>query len=312
MKIKKETNPNNMPVAADAYLYSSETANDQPLASCGLWWSNTPALEGKKVAALGAYQAQSRDAASQLLSEALEQLKNVDCSMVIGPMNGDTWHSYRLMTEAGDEPPFLMEPWNPTEWPQDFLDAGFRPLTTYFSARTNDLTTRDSRIPKVQARLEANGIRIRPFRLEEFEAELDRIFDVSLASFPANYLYTPISREEFHRLYLPAKPLVHPQLVLIAEQGDEPVGYVFALPNAKPGSDQMPSDIIVKTLAVRPGRAYAGLGAWLLDEVHTYAHQLGFRSAIHALMHENNNSLNLSGRSSTIIRRYTLYFHSLA
>ena len=56
----------------------------------------------------------------------------------------------------------------------------------------------------------------------------------------------------------------------------------------------------------------AGLGAWLLQEVQHRASQRGFRRVIHALMHESNNSLNLSRRFAEPFRRYTLYSRSLA
>jgi GNAT superfamily N-acetyltransferase len=268
-------------------------------------------LEGKRIGIVGAYRAFDRPAADALLAAAAKMLAEEGCDLAVGPMNGDTWHSYRFVTERGVAPPFLMEPWNPPEWPEDFTRAGFAPLATYFSAWNPDLSRRDSRTGRIRERLEAAGVSIRSFRIDAYEGELARIFSVSLEAFPANFLYTPISRESFFALYRPFQPLVHPRLVLIAEAAGEPVGYVFAMPNGRQGSDSPPPEIVVKTIAVRPGRKFAGLGAWLLDAVQEAAHGMGFQSAIHALMHESNHSLNLSGRSATIMRRYTLYSRRL-
>ena len=39
-------------------------------------------------------------------------------------MDGDTWHSYRFVTEPGTEPPFILEPVNPSHWPTLFEALG--------------------------------------------------------------------------------------------------------------------------------------------------------------------------------------------
>jgi predicted N-acetyltransferase YhbS len=101
---------------------------------------------------------------------------------------------------------------------------------------------------------------------------------------------------------------VNPQLVLLAEQAERAVGYVFAMPDYAQAQRGEPiTTVIVKTLAVLPARANAGLGAVLLGKVHEQAQAMGFTRAIHALMHETNKSRNLSARYARTIRRYTLF-----
>ncbi len=101
---------------------------------------------------------------------------------------------------------------------------------------------------------------------------------------------------------------VRPELVLLAEHAGQPVGYVFTVPDyAQAARGEKVTTVIVKTLAVLPGRQHAGLGAWLLAEVHAAARGLGFTRAIHALMHETNKSRNLSAHYAKTIRRYTLF-----
>lgn len=113
--------------------------------------------------------------------------------------------------------------------------------------------------------------------------------------------------------YRAIRTRVNPELVLVAEEAGRPVGYVFATPDfAQAQRGEIMSTVIVKTLAVLPGRAWAGLGALLLGEVHAAAHQLGFKRAIHALMHETNTSRNLSAHYAKTIRRYTLFSKRLA
>ncbi|HEX2099923.1 MAG TPA: GNAT family N-acetyltransferase, partial [Candidatus Synoicihabitans sp.] len=128
-----------------------------------------------------------------------------------------------------------------------------------------------------------------------------------------NYLYTPLPREAFIAQYRAVQARVRPELVLLAEHAGRAVGYVFAVPDLAQAQRGEPvSTFIVKTLAVLPGRTYAGLGALLLAAVHDAARGLRFQRVIHALMHENNRSRNLSAHYAQTIRRYTLFSRVLA
>jgi hypothetical protein len=65
--------------------------------------------------------------------------------------------------------------------------------------------------------------------------------------------------------------------------------------------------LIIKTVAVAPAMANHGLGGLLVGLVQRRARDLGYRRAIHALMHEQNVSRHISRRYAHTIRRYALY-----
>jgi hypothetical protein len=222
-------------------------------------------------------------------------------------MDGNTWRRHRLLTERGAEPAFFMEPDNPDEWPQWFAAAGFAPLATYFSAINNDLSRQDPRIPRAIERLESQGVQLRMLRLEDFAGELRRIYAVACVSFQGNFLYTPIGEAEFLAQYEPVRAHVRPELVLLAEHAGQPVGFVFGIPDLVQASRAPVDTAVLKTVAVLPGRAYAGLGNVLVARFQQAARAVGLRRVIHALMHESNNSLNLSGHYAQPFRRYALY-----
>lgn len=300
---------NELPMNADARV---QAIVDDGTAEALLWWTQTPALPGEKIGAVGGFQASGAAAAAAVLGRAVDRLRAEKCSLAIGPMDGNTWRRYRFVTDAGTEPPFLLEPTNPPEWPGWWCAAGFAPLAEYYSAATRDLATRDERLAGVATRMAAAGVAIRSLDATRFEEELARIYDVSVISFQENYLYTPLPREEFVGQYRAVRAQVRPELVLLAEQAGRPVGYVFAIPDlARAQRGEPATTMIVKTLAVVPGRANAGLGALLLDTVHQAALRLGFTRAIHALMHETNRSRNLSAHFAQMIRRYTLFARRL-
>ena len=278
-------------------------------ARCSLWWRETPKIDGQHVGAIGHFAAHNNEAASVLLEEASRALARRGCVIAVGPMNGNTWRSYRLVTDPGTEPAFFMEPTNPTSWVAYFSTAGFAPLAYYFSGINVSLATRDTRVPELQARFAEREVTLRSLRINDFESELQRIYRVAETAFMDNFLYTPISVAQFAAQYRASAAILEPELVIIAEQRGKPVGFCFSVPDVletKRASDHQ--TLILKTVAILPDRAqFSGLGALMIDATHERASQRGFTRVIHALMHESNQSRQISERSATTIRRYALF-----
>ena len=277
-------------------------------ASASIWWNRTPSLVGKRVGAIGSYFGSSSGTSSAVLDAACKRLREEGREIAIGPMNGNTWQPYRFITERGTEPTFLMEPDNPDDAPLRWSEAGFTPLATYFSALNENLDYEDAQVARAGERLARNGVTVRPLDPAHFDKELRRIYEVSVAAFPENFLYTPLPEAEFLALYATVSKSV-PELVLLAEHEGRAVGYVFTVPDWLRGAET--DTVIVKTVAVLPGRAFAGLGTWLVALTQIAARELGYRRAIHALMHESNNSRNLSARYAKPFRGYTLFSRPL-
>lgn len=281
-------------------------------AQASLWWHNTPLLPNQRIGAIGHYAALDGQAATLLLEAACGQLHDHHGTLAVGPMDGNTWRRYRLVSDRGTEPPFFLEPDTPPEWCDHFLAAGFAPLAVYRSALNTDLSTVDPRMEAVERRLQESAIRVRSLDITQFEAELQRIYALSLVSFRHNFLYTPIEASEFMAQYGQIRSSVQPNLVLLAEQDRNLVGFLFAIPDlAQAQRGRAIDTIIIKTVAVQPGRTYAGLGNVLVSRCQAIARELGYTRAIHALMHDSNNSRNLSARYAQPMRRYTLFSKTL-
>jgi len=297
-----------LPMDADARVTSDRGGAAEAL----LWWGRVPALPGERLGAVGGFSATSPEAAAGVLAQAGAALREHGCTLAVGPMDGNTWRRYRLVTDAGAEPPFFLEPTNPPEWPGWWRAAGFGPLAEYCSAVTDDLEPHDPRLGEVADRVRAEDIRLRPIDPERFEEELGRLFDISLASFQDNYLYTPLPHPEFLAYYARLAPVIRPELVLFAERAGQPVGFMFAVADQAQAQRGEPvTTVIMKTIAVRPEFRSLGLGGLMLAEVHAAARRLGFRRAIHALMHETNRSRRMSQHYARVFRRYTLFARRL-
>jgi len=297
--------------APDAHWVLVEGAG-QPVGRCSLWWSQTPPWPGHRLGVIGHYAVQDRAAAHALLRHACEQLRTHACTLAVGPMDGTTWRRYRFIVDRGSAPVFFLEPDHPDEWPAHFLAGGFTPLARYTSALNPDLTWEDDRAERAAAKLAGRGIRIRALDPKTMEGDLHRIYALSVISFRNNFLYTPITEEEFAQQYRLILPAVRPELVLLAEEDGDLVGFLFALPDLFQARRGEPVDtVIFKTVAVLPARSHAGLGSLLVGRCHAIARDLGYRRVIHALMHEANNSRNISNRTAQTMRRYALFARPL-
>jgi len=294
---------------ADAHWVA--TAGDEKVGECSLWWQSAPQLPGETLGVIGHYSA-NEACGPALLNHACEQLRLHGCTLAIGPMDGNTWRSYRLITERGSEPPFFLELDHPPALPEQFRNSGFAPLAEYTSALADDLDVTDPRMARIEHRMRERGIMLRSMRIESLDEDLRHIYAVSITSFQRNFLFTPLPESEFMEQYRPIQSCVRPELVILAFDGVRPVGFVFAIPDyLEPQRGAPLATVILKTLAVLPEPALAGLGNLLLWHVHEVAKSLGFKRVIHALMHESNTSRNLSGRYAKPFRRYTLFSRKL-
>ena len=293
-------------------------------AQCSLWWKRTPVWGDHRVGLIGSYFANS-DEGSRLVEYACRVLREQGCTYAIGPMDGNTWRAYRFVTRRGNEPRFLFEPDNPTEWVDHFLRCDFQPIARYFSALNEDLSVVDPRIERARRRSTASNLVIRPINQKSIEEDLHHIYWVTRTAFRENLLYVDLEESEFignYRAWVGKIPL---ELILIAEDASQPVGFVFAVPNmleapnlpemvhsnSAPTAKSPIRTVIVKTLAVLPERRYAGLGQMLLAEVQLRAQRMGFERAIHALVRDTPHLRRISARYARPIREYTLFGRTL-
>ncbi|MDX1564141.1 MAG: hypothetical protein R3236_01990, partial [Phycisphaeraceae bacterium] len=123
------------------------------LARCSLWFESAGRLDGfRRPGAIGHFASADATASEALLQRAVEQLRGAGCDAAVGPLDQNTWHRYRFITERGSEPVFTMEPDNDDAWPGHFRSAGFQTLATYCSYLVEDLTCESKKLVHVAER----------------------------------------------------------------------------------------------------------------------------------------------------------------
>ncbi|WP_224825727.1 hypothetical protein [Cognatishimia sp. MH4019] len=258
-------------------------------------YRDAPVWRGR-TATVGKFKCEDAEAGAEMLSKACDALKSEGFESVIGPMDGSTWHAYRLVLESDGSAPFVMEPQSKPQNLAAFEKAGFEVIERYFSARVA-IESQAHEMPEA-----TEALWVETWDGTDPEGFFRDVHALSLNAFSGNVLYKPISEADFLAMYLPYVPMLVPDLILFARgQQGELAGFLFGLPNYAEG--RAPSSVILKTYA----SLQKGAGAMLAQQFHATAHQIGFSHAIHALIHEDNLSATRSRQEGAgVIRRYGL------
>jgi hypothetical protein len=258
-------------------------------------YRDAPTWNGWRTAAIGAINFESKEAGVRLLSASTDRLRAEGVEVLIGPMDGDTWHKYRLVSESDGSAPFLLEPQSGPHDHAAFTAAGFRAISNYASSRAllrDTIGDEPISMPDVTVTAwDGSGA----------EDLIGKLFEMSGSAFAGNRFFKPITLTAFLELYRPVLPLLDPRHILFAHgPSGQLVGFLFGMPDRLAGA--LPAAIL-KTYA----SAMRGVGHVLADTYHRRAIDMGFVEVIHALMHEDNASRQRSERHNAhVFRRYAL------
>lgn len=265
------------------------------------------------------------ESVARLFAEAAAWLREVGAGPIVGPMDGDTWHRYRLNVGPFGDPPFLSEPYNPPYYARLWEENGFSVLSRYYSKRVDAADVVSHLEARHRAALDA-GYSLRRLDLPRLEDELRLLYALSRRIFAKNFLYTEIPEEEFLALYAGLGSILDPELVWFARSPEgEDVGFLFAYPDRFRAVAAMRGErgllaklrflahrrhvpaVDFKTLGVLPEHRRSGVAAALFYQGHARAIEKGWRDANHCLFREGNPSGDLDGGAGRILRTYHLY-----
>lgn len=235
-------------------------------------------------------------AGTALLEEIIVHARNAGAKALIGPMEGDTWHTYRLITETSNRPPFLMEPVSEEYDLAAFQAAGFETIASYFSA--------DVHLDRLGDQLNnpPGGLKVAHWDGEDPEALFVEVHRLSHKAFSKNPFFKPLDLDVFLGMYMPLVPLLRPELILFARDHDNALqGFLFGVPNYAEGPK--PAATILKTYA----SLKKGAGHQLSTQFYRASLALGYQTVIHALIHDDNlSALRSAANGAHTFRRYAL------
>ena len=258
---------------------------------------------GRPTGMLGFFEALDRqDAADAVFRAAIAWLRARGITRIVGPIDGDTWHRYRVNVGPYDRAPFPLEPWNPRFYGTLWERAGFRPLESYSSKWIDDVARLLPGLEAGAQRSQSRGVRIRGLDASRVDAELAVVHEISSEIFRDAFLYTPITREEFLGMYRGIERMLDPGLVVFAVAPDgREVGFVFAY------ADPAQRAVHYKTIGVLADWRRAAVAAALSQHVYSNALAQGLPAGNHALMRDDNRSQAMDQGLGDVFRRYVLY-----
>jgi GNAT superfamily N-acetyltransferase len=198
---------------------------------------NYAAFHGERMGTFGFFETIDEPAvAARLLAAAEDFARAHGATVMRGPMSFSTNHEIGLLVEGFDTPPMVMMTYNPLSYAALIEGSGYRKAMDLF-AYIADLDERwhnaERGIVRVAEKAARKaGIRVRPADIRHFAEEVQRVKEIYQHAWVHNWGFVPLTEREADHLAASLKPVIDPDLVMIAETLDgTPVGMSIALPD---------------------------------------------------------------------------------
>jgi len=180
----------------------------------------------------GAIEADDAAVAAALIAKAEDWLRGQGMTRVLAPMNLSVWEEPGLQVLGFDHPPMVMMAHHSAAYQPWVEGAGYSLVKTL---HTYDLDVTQP-FPAIVQRIVASGeknpkIRVREVVLKDFDKEAAIICDILNDAWSDNWGFVPFTDKEIAYTGKKLKPLVHPDLIRIAEYEGEPVAFMMTLPD---------------------------------------------------------------------------------
>jgi GNAT superfamily N-acetyltransferase len=268
------------------------------------------------------------EVAQALLERARQWTAGRGAKFLRGPVNPSTNYECGMLVEGFELDPMVMMPWNPRYYPGLIERAGLTKAKDLLAYLSNANTIGMEKIERIANKVVAkNGVRIRPIDMKNFQADVEKVWEVYGAAWADNWGFIPMSREEFFLMGKEMKMILKPELVLIGEVDGKVVGFALALPDVNQalkhaGGSLFPTGILkilyyqrlitnVRVLALGVVEDYraTGLAAGFYATLVRNARKLGFGDCEMSWILEDNVLMNRSieAMGAKLYKKYRIY-----
>lgn len=180
----------------------------------------------------GLFEADDEQVARALITRAEDWLRERGMHRVLAPLSLSIWEEPGQLVLGHDHPPTVMMGHQDARYAGWFTALGYGVAK---SLRTWELDITQSFPPLIQ-RVIASGqknpkITIRKVDKRKFDAEAALILDILNDAWRDNWGFVPITSAEIAYTGRKLKPLVHEDLIMVAEYEGEPVAFMMTLPD---------------------------------------------------------------------------------
>ena len=174
--------------------------------------------------------------AAMLFNRAKQEATRSGYSSVTGPVDVSFWVGYRMKINGFDRI-FMGEPQNKPYYVRLFEESSFEIIKEYFS-HYHPPTSQNFEFTKFQKRrqmIQERGIRIVHPDFHDFNKYLKDIHELLMDLYKDFPAFVPIGLEEFILMFGDLKRISDPRLIVLAYDGDQPVGFFISFPDYENG-----------------------------------------------------------------------------
>jgi len=151
-----------------------------------------------------------------------------------GPINPSTNDECGFLLEGFDAPPMIMMTYTPRYYLEYMEQCGLeksRDLYAYLSI-IGDVSA-GGRLERLAAGVKARvpGLTVRPANMKDFNRELAIVKEIYNSAWSHNWGFVPMTDEEISSMAKRLKPLIVPELLIMAEVNGEPAAFYMAVPD---------------------------------------------------------------------------------
>lgn len=170
--------------------------------------------------------------AATLFNTASDWLRDKGRDEIMGPIDYSTNYVCGLLIDGFEVPPTLLTPHNRSYYPSLLEAAGFNKVIDWYAWWFDEPENAVNRLRRLAASLkQRHRVTIRLASTRDFAAEATRIREIYNDAWQENWGFVPFTEKEFAFMAKELKPLVLPELTLIAEVDGEAAGFILAVPD---------------------------------------------------------------------------------
>ncbi len=194
---------------------------------------NYNALHRSNVGCFGLFDCVNDHAvAAALFETAGDWLRCKGRDEIMGPIDYSTNYVCGLLVEGFEFSPTLLTAHNPPYYAALLEGLGLSKVMDFYAWWFSQPERAAQRLRRLATALKKrHSVHIRPGNLKNLDAEAARMREIYNDAWKDNWGFVPFTENEFKFMAKELKQLVVPEFTLIAEIGDEPVGFILCVPD---------------------------------------------------------------------------------
>ncbi|QLC27016.1 N-acetyltransferase [Parasphingopyxis algicola] len=193
----------------------------------------------------GMMEAEDEAVMAALLAAAEDWLRGQGMTRALGPLSLSVWDEPGLLTKGHDHRPMIMMGHHKPAyagWIEACGHTEAKQLHTFIVPVADGFPPIIRRI--VQSGERNERINIRPVDMRRFDEEATLILSILNQAWSKNWGFVPITDSEVHYIKTKLKPVIYPEINLIAEYDGKPAAFMLCLPDVNEALKHMNGSLL--------------------------------------------------------------------